>query len=635
MRASRPQSSREYRAPIRLVRFIIGLGCLAGMVMAAIIWWSSVEIRRERERLDGLKERLVESRATVERQLLQKRWYLYKLLDAGGLPEAVGNGGEESDIVALVGQYRKLADPDDRAGGFVTLQEAVGALSLLQEGCRQWAGRQAENRLRLPEARKKAETALSKVEEAVEQRYGRQRLELAIDWRRFQDRGAKGAEELAQKIIREEIASGDLSVLRRDIADLSLLVEQLRGEEEEDLLVDLKDNRLRTVLARLRSSAPRQPRADRASPASVALLLDRFEAALFGKGYRIENEHQTVVPGVGGLYGLSVGHLRLAREKEALALQLVSHYDAIREALFVVGARVEQVIAGEAAMAEKTLRRAWRIMLFVSLVTAAGFLLASARIIKAIRGQISQIEEINRVLDGQTRELLQSREELSASQERLQLLSGSLLTAQEDERRRIARELHDELGQAMTALKLQVRSAEKSMGDRCPPEAKGKCEALRQSIQQIIENVRRLSRDLSPAVLEDLGLAAAIEYLLENFSQLHGVAVTKELAAIEYLASQDTQRNVYRIVQELLTNIGKHAQATEVSVTVRRQGGELLFSIADDGRGFNVEQVRASKDKNKGMGLNTVAERVRLLGGTLTMESAAGKGTRIQFTAPL
>jgi signal transduction histidine kinase len=88
-------------------------------------------------------------------------------------------------------------------------------------------------------------------------------------------------------------------------------------------------------------------------------------------------------------------------------------------------------------------------------------------------------------------------------------------------------------------------------------------------------------------------------------------------------------------VQELLTNIGKHAQATEVSVTVRRQGGELLFSIADDGRGFNVEQVRASKDKNKGMGLNTVAERVRLMGGTLTMESAAGQGTRIQFTAPL
>jgi signal transduction histidine kinase len=267
-------------------------------------------------------------------------------------------------------------------------------------------------------------------------------------------------------------------------------------------------------------------------------------------------------------------------------------------------------------------------MLLLWLGTGAVFVLISARIIQAARRQVRAIEETNAAL-------LASREELRESEEQLHRLSSSLLTAQENERRRIARELHDELGQAMAALKLQVRAAERTMGDQTPPALKDECRHLRQAINEIIENMRRLSRDLSPVVLEDLGFEAAVEHLANTFAGLHGIAVELDLADISHLLSREAQHNIYRILQELLNNIGKHAEAGRVRIAVSRRHSELLFTVEDDGRGFDAAEVKRAKATEKGMGLTAVAERVRLLGGRLEIDSAPGGGTRVTFTAPL
>jgi signal transduction histidine kinase len=230
--------------------------------------------------------------------------------------------------------------------------------------------------------------------------------------------------------------------------------------------------------------------------------------------------------------------------------------------------------------------------------------------------------------------LLASQRELNESRIRLQYLSSNLLNAQENERKRIARELHDELGASMAVLKMQVRSAEKSLGPQIPEQLRDECDKLRASINQIIENVRRLSRDLSPVVLEDLGLEAAIEHLIDTFAELNKLTIKSDLSGILFLVKEETQRNVYRILQELLNNIRKHAAAKNIVVAVKKVGAELKFSVGDDGVGLDVDEVHRNFAK-EGMGLTTIAERVRILGGTMTIDSKPGQGCLVEFTAPI
>ena len=253
----------------------------------------------------------------------------------------------------------------------------------------------------------------------------------------------------------------------------------------------------------------------------------------------------------------------------------------------------------------------------------------------AIEKQVRAIEKTNKQLDNRTQELFKSREALQESEGRLRHLSSNLLTAQESERRRISLELHDELGQSLAALKLQVRSAEKSMGKESPPLLRQECENLRLSINQIIENVRRLSRDLSPVVLDDLGFAAAVEYLVNNYSKLSNVKATLEMDDVNHFLGQEAQRNIYRILQELFTNIGKHAQADYVSMLIKKKGREIEFTIKDNGCGFDVQEVLNRKGVEKGLGLTAVAERVRILGGMLDIRSEIGIGTTVFFTVPI
>ena len=144
-----------------------------------------------------------------------------------------------------------------------------------------------------------------------------------------------------------------------------------------------------------------------------------------------------------------------------------------------------------------------------------------------------------------------------------------------------------------------------------------------------------MARDLSPVVLDDLGLQAAIEYLVNNFAKIYNVEVSYRPSDINHLFNEESQRNIYRILQEALTNIGKHAQAKHVSLVIDQVENAIRFTVRDDGRGFNVRKTFDQKTDERGMGLEAMSERVRILGGKINFVSRPGIDTTVTFTAPI
>jgi PAS domain S-box-containing protein len=227
-----------------------------------------------------------------------------------------------------------------------------------------------------------------------------------------------------------------------------------------------------------------------------------------------------------------------------------------------------------------------------------------------------------------------AEEALWESEKQLRYLSSQLLTAQETERRRISKELHDELGGALAVLKLRLSFIGKKLKNN-PMTAREECETISQYIDQVIENVRRLSRDLTPYILEDAGLSAAIRWLITNSKENYEINMTLDVVDIDHLFSQNAQIIVYRILQEALTNIGKHAQAKNVSMVIEKHDSGVSFSVEDDGIGFDVLRAATVNSDERGLGLAIMDERARMLGGSVEIWSEKGKGTRIRFHIPL
>lgn len=223
---------------------------------------------------------------------------------------------------------------------------------------------------------------------------------------------------------------------------------------------------------------------------------------------------------------------------------------------------------------------------------------------------------------------------LQDSERKLRFLASQLLDAQENERRRISRELHDELGQALTLLKMHLVAIEEQIPAK-PDRLKKDCEYLLGYIDQIIENVRRLSWDLSPTILEDLGLSSSLRHLLHEICKNHEIMCSKKIDGIGPLFSPALQTTIYRIFQESLTNICKHARATRVMVDIKRRGNRITFVLTDNGVGFEVEEALSRNVAERGLGLTAIQERVHLAGGTLHLWSQKGKGTRITFSLPI
>jgi PAS domain S-box-containing protein len=227
-----------------------------------------------------------------------------------------------------------------------------------------------------------------------------------------------------------------------------------------------------------------------------------------------------------------------------------------------------------------------------------------------------------------------AEEALKQSEDRLRSLSSELMKAHENERLRISKELHDELGQSLALLKHRVRSIQKKIPEDLAP-LRNDCEEVNRYVDQIIDNIRRLSRDLSPSILEDLGLSSALQWLVENFREQYSIPVSFDVDDIDGFFTQEAQRNLYRISQEALTNIGKHAEAGHVAFVVKKTEEDISFLIEDDGKGFKPGKVKGRHSSHKGLGLAVMEERAHMLRGSLVIKSRTGKGTRVLLTIPM
>ena len=226
-----------------------------------------------------------------------------------------------------------------------------------------------------------------------------------------------------------------------------------------------------------------------------------------------------------------------------------------------------------------------------------------------------------------------AEEALRESEQRLRFLTSQLLSAQERERKRISMELHDELGQSLAVLKLQIRAIERGLGDD-QQDLKAACLELLIYLDGVIDDIRRLSRDLSPSILEDLGLQSALKFLIDGFSRHYTVRQVFEVEDLDQQFPAESQIIIYRIFQECLTNISKHAGATEVSIAVKEQDDLISLMIEDNGAGFDAASVLVRRGAGRGLGLAALDERARMLGGMLEIRSQPGDGTRITLVIP-
>jgi len=241
------------------------------------------------------------------------------------------------------------------------------------------------------------------------------------------------------------------------------------------------------------------------------------------------------------------------------------------------------------------------------------------------------LHEMNRMLNAELAERALTEQRLRTSEENLRALAAHLQSIREEERIHIAREIHDELGQALTGLKYDIGALAKGHGTDDAAAFGQKTQAISQGIDRIINSVRRISSGLRPEVLDEIGLGAAIEWQAREFQRRTGVRCLVEMPPRFTNPDKERSTALFRIFQELLTNVARHANATRVDVKLEdADDGALRLTVADNGRGIRS----AEYESRTSLGFIGLRERVLAFGGALDVKGEEGKGTSVSVTIP-
>jgi len=248
-----------------------------------------------------------------------------------------------------------------------------------------------------------------------------------------------------------------------------------------------------------------------------------------------------------------------------------------------------------------------------------------------VRERTAELVAANRLMKEMLDEGKRAGEEIRRSRERLRNLSGSLQSLLEEERTRISREIHDELGQALAALKLDLSSTRRSLVSIGLTEQSALIQEIELGVQRIIWTVRKIATDLRPGILDEFGVAAAIEWLAKDFQSRTGIDCKVVIRGADKIPNTACATAVFRIVQEALTNVMRHAAASKVVVRLVRKGETLTAEVRDNGVG-----IQEGRDLDfKSLGLIGIRERVLLLGGAAEITGTPGGGTLVRVTLPL
>jgi signal transduction histidine kinase len=249
------------------------------------------------------------------------------------------------------------------------------------------------------------------------------------------------------------------------------------------------------------------------------------------------------------------------------------------------------------------------------------------------RDDINFLQAMANILAGAV-ERHKSETALEESAQKLRFLNSQLLAAQEKERQKLSHELHEDLGQTLQALKMQTNYIKQ----RLPKDHQDlyqECEDLLLHLSRIINQVRGLSWELRPQALDDLGLLAALRSLIEDFCKHYDIQRCRtDFDEIDALFPAADQINICRIFQEALSNIGEHSQATDVALSIKKSEAGVSFALFDNGKGLDAQKVMAYSQSRTGLGLHAMEERVKILGGSLRIDSRPDWGTKLHFVVP-
>ena len=250
---------------------------------------------------------------------------------------------------------------------------------------------------------------------------------------------------------------------------------------------------------------------------------------------------------------------------------------------------------------------------------------------KRVDERTAELLTANRLMKKMLDEGKRAEERIRKSRERLRNLSGSLQTLLEEERARISREIHDELGQALTAMKLDLSLIRRSLLAGGHAGQSEKIHDIESAVSRIIRTVRKIATDLRPGILDELGVVAAIKWMAKNYQDRTGIGCKVAVQGVDKISGTARATAIFRIVQEALTNVMRHAAASQVNVSLQKKGDTLVVEVRDNGIGIKEERVFDSKS----LGLIGIRERVLLLGGEATITGKPGEGTVVRVTLPM
>jgi len=254
---------------------------------------------------------------------------------------------------------------------------------------------------------------------------------------------------------------------------------------------------------------------------------------------------------------------------------------------------------------------------------------------KHVDTRTSMLKETNINLSREINNHEVTEKALQRSEKQLRGLSRQLITSQEEERRLIAVELHDGIGQTLSAIKFKVEMGLKEMKRKDPHECIELQAPVVSMVQGAVEEVRRISKNLRPPILDDLGIVATISWFCREFMKIYeNVRVEKEILLKEETVPGELKISIFRVLQEALNNVVKHSEADLVRVVLKKDEQWIVLLIEDNGSGFDVEVALGSRDPGAGMGLAGMKERTTLSGGSFEIDSAPGKGVRIRASFP-
>ena len=353
------------------------------------------------------------------------------------------------------------------------------------------------------------------------------------------------------------------------------------------------------------ADAPREPTPDGAPVGPLRAARRRWTRRLLGVSLTVK------------LAGANLFVLLVASASLVLAAGRPDHLDT-----WIIGGALGLGLLVNSLLVRYALRPVWELERVASRVWGGDY---GAR----VPGSAVADREMTRV--GRTFNLL--LDSLAEDRERMRALAMQAVRAQDDERSRIARELHDSTAQTIAALTYQLTAAAREAGERGQTDLQDRLQELREQAGEVLEEVRMLSHAIHPRVLDDLGLVPALEWLARQTRAHTALDVTVQVdAPVASSAIGDTTAAaLYRVAQESLRNVERHARARTARVALRAEGGDVILEVTDNGRGFDLGEAEA---RRPGMGLFSMRERLGLVGGALDVHTAVGRGTRVRARAP-